>query len=71
MIDNILNTILKKRPYDKLNLSNRLEVNYEKEWVAGLSNKFTFTWNQVFQCSGCPVLWLLQGILSRPSPTAK
>jgi len=48
MIDNILNTILKKRPYDKLNLSNRLEINYEKEWVAGLTNKFTFTGTKFF-----------------------
>jgi hypothetical protein len=42
MLDNILNTILKKRPFDKLNLTNRLEINYEKEWIAGLTNKFSF-----------------------------
>ncbi|MEK7718415.1 MAG: DUF5686 family protein [Bacteroidota bacterium] len=42
MIDNILNTLLKKMPYNKLNLVDRLEINYEKEWVAGLTNKFSF-----------------------------
>lgn len=48
MIDNILNTFLKKRPYNKLNLVNRLEINYEKEWVAGLTQKFSFTRGQYF-----------------------
>jgi hypothetical protein len=42
MIDNILNTFLNRKPYDKLNLVNRLEINYEKEWVANFSNKFSF-----------------------------
>lgn len=42
MIDNILNTLLKKGPYKKLNLANRLEINYEKEWISGLTNKFSF-----------------------------
>lgn len=45
MIDNVLNTLLNKVPYNKLNLTDRLEINYEKEWIAGLSNKLTF--NQV------------------------
>ncbi len=42
MIDNILNTLLNKRPYDKLNLTNRFEINYEREWITGLTNKFSF-----------------------------
>jgi hypothetical protein len=42
MIDNILNTLLNKVPYNKLNLVDRLSINYEKEWVAGLTNTFTF-----------------------------
>ena len=42
MIDNILNTLLNKVPYNKLNLVDRLEINYEKEWIAGLSNTFSF-----------------------------
>ncbi|MCL4482064.1 MAG: DUF5686 and carboxypeptidase regulatory-like domain-containing protein [Bacteroidetes bacterium] len=42
MIDNILNTLLKKTPYNKLNLVDRLEIRYEKEWVAGLTNSFAF-----------------------------
>jgi hypothetical protein len=42
MIDNILNTLLNKVPYNKLNLVDRLSINYEKEWVAGLTNTFSF-----------------------------
>lgn len=42
MIDNILNTLLKKRPYNKLNMTDRLELFYEKEWIAGFSNKFSY-----------------------------
>ncbi|MEI7829542.1 MAG: DUF5686 family protein [Prolixibacteraceae bacterium] len=42
MIDNILNTLLNKVPYNKLNLVDRLSINYDKEWVAGLTNTFAF-----------------------------
>jgi hypothetical protein len=42
MIDNILNTLLNKVPYNKLNLVDRLSINYEKEWVAGLTNTISF-----------------------------
>ncbi len=48
MIDNILNTLLTKMPYNKLNLVNRLEINYQKEWLAGLTNRFTFNKAQYF-----------------------
>lgn len=48
MIDNILNTLLKKSPYNKLNLVNRLEINYEKEWISGLTNKFSFNGTKYF-----------------------
>ncbi|MCE1198249.1 MAG: DUF5686 and carboxypeptidase regulatory-like domain-containing protein [Marinilabiliales bacterium] len=48
MMDNILNTLLNKRPYNKLNLSNKLEINYEKEWFSGFSNKFTFNNTELF-----------------------
>ncbi len=48
MIDNVLNTILKKRAFNKLNLTNRLEINYEKEWVAGLTNRISFNRTQFF-----------------------
>ncbi len=42
LVDNILNELLKKVPYNKLNLVDRLEINYEKEWVPGLTNRFSF-----------------------------
>lgn len=42
LVDNILNTLLKKSPYNKLNLVDRFTLNYEKEWVPGLTNSFTF-----------------------------
>jgi hypothetical protein len=42
MIDNILNTLLNKAPFNKLNMTNRLEINYEKEWKSGFSNKFSY-----------------------------
>jgi len=42
LVDNILNVLLKKMPYNKLNLIDRLEINYEKEWVPGLTNRFSF-----------------------------
>jgi len=42
MVDNILNTLLNKVPFNKMNLTNRLAINYEKEWVAGLTNTFSF-----------------------------
>ena len=41
MIDNILNTLLNKVPYNKLNLTDRLEINYQKEWTPGFTNKFS------------------------------
>ncbi|HWS00770.1 MAG TPA: DUF5686 family protein [Prolixibacteraceae bacterium] len=42
MIDNFLNTLLNKVPFNKLNMTNRLEINYEKEWIAGLTNRFSY-----------------------------
>ncbi|HEY5510535.1 MAG TPA: DUF5686 family protein [Prolixibacteraceae bacterium] len=48
MIDNILNTLLNRSPYNKLNMVNRLEVNYEKEWIANFTNKFSFNRTQFF-----------------------
>jgi hypothetical protein len=48
MIDNILNTLLNRTPYNKLNMVNRLEVNYEKEWIANFTNKFSFNQTQFF-----------------------
>ncbi|MEI6275507.1 MAG: DUF5686 family protein [Prolixibacteraceae bacterium] len=48
MIDNVLNTLLKKRSFNKLNLTNRIAINYEKEWVAGLTNKFSFNGTKFF-----------------------
>jgi hypothetical protein len=48
MIDNILNTLLKKRPYNKFNLTDRLEINYEREWITGLTNRFSFNKTKYF-----------------------
>ena len=42
MVDNILNTLLNKVPFNKMNLTDRLAINYEKEWVAGLTNTFSY-----------------------------
>ncbi len=42
MIDNILNSLFNKVPYNKLNLVDRFEVNYEKEWVANFTTKLSF-----------------------------
>lgn len=56
MIDNILNTLLNKRPYNKLNLTNRLEVTYEKEWIAGLTNKFSYNGTRYYSGPYVPFL---------------
>jgi hypothetical protein len=54
MIDNILNTLLHKSPYNKLNLANRLEIHYEKEWFAGFSNNMAFNKTKLFNAPFVP-----------------
>lgn len=63
MLDNILNTLMKKRPLNKLNLTNRLEINYEKEWVAGLTNKFSYKYTKFFSGPYVTFMDPLSGII--------
>ncbi len=48
MIDNFLNTLLNKVPFNKLNMTDRLEINYEKEWISGLSHRFSYNGTRIF-----------------------
>jgi hypothetical protein len=41
--DNILTTLLRRRPNYKLTLVNQLNLFYEREWFQGLSNSIRFT----------------------------
>ena len=48
MIDNVLNSLLNRSPFNKLNMVNRLEINYEKEWIPNFTNKFSFNRSQFY-----------------------
>jgi Family of unknown function (DUF5686)/CarboxypepD_reg-like domain len=41
--DNFLTSALSKAPYSKLNMIDRFDITFDKDWVRGLSNQLTFT----------------------------
>ena len=53
--DNILSSVLQRRPFDKLTLVKSFEGSYEKEWFQGFSNKITFTNSQLFPTRNIPL----------------
>ncbi|MCX6257823.1 MAG: DUF5686 family protein [Bacteroidia bacterium] len=46
--DNILSSVLERRPFDKMTSVRRAQGSYEKEWMQGFSNKITLTHDQLF-----------------------
>lgn len=47
MEDNILTSVLSKRPNTKLNMVDRVEATFEKEWFIGLSNQISVNSTQI------------------------
>ncbi|MEI7526336.1 MAG: DUF5686 family protein [Mariniphaga sp.] len=41
--DNFLTSILSKNPFTKLNMIDRVEATFDKDWVRGFSNQFSVT----------------------------
>ena len=41
--DNFLTSILSKNPYTKLNMIDRIQATFDKDWVRGLSNQLSVT----------------------------
>jgi len=54
MTDNILSTMLQRRPKTKLSIVKKLEGYYEKEWFEGFSNTITFTRSQIYATDYIP-----------------
>jgi hypothetical protein len=44
---NILSSLLKRNPNNKLTMVNQLETHYEKEWFQGLSNTLKFRYRKI------------------------
>jgi hypothetical protein len=47
MEDNILTSILTKNPFGKLNLINRVETTFDKEWISGVSNQLSIIYTDI------------------------
>jgi hypothetical protein len=52
--DNILETVLRRRPNYKLTMVNFHEMSYEREWFQGFSNTFVMRYAQVFPTEYIP-----------------
>lgn len=52
--DNILSTVLRRRPNYKLTMVNYFGVGYEREWFQGFSNTFQVSYGQVFPSEYIP-----------------
>jgi len=48
MEDNILTSVLSKYPNTKLNMIDRVEGTFDKEWISGLSNQLSVTSTHIF-----------------------
>ena len=48
MTDNILTYVLSKRPNSKLNMIDRVEATFDKEWINGFSNQLSVTSAHLF-----------------------
>ncbi|MFA8449753.1 MAG: DUF5686 family protein [Bacteroidales bacterium] len=54
--DNILGSIFRRSPSDKLMFDNEYSGYYEHEWFTGLSNKFHFKWQNLTPKGGTKVV---------------
>jgi len=52
--DNILTSVLSKNPNTKLNMVDRVEVAFDKEWIKGFSNQLSVTSTNIFSGSYVP-----------------
>ena len=48
MEDNILTSVLSKNPNTKLNMIDRVEATFDKEWINGFSNQLSVTSTHIF-----------------------
>jgi hypothetical protein len=54
MEDNILTTVLSKKPFTKLNMIDRITATYHKEWVKGFSNQFSVAATKILSAPFVP-----------------